>query len=74
MPSPEPKAGERVKDGHFEISGDLVDVRIMTAPLAWFPRLLHAAVDQRADSRIPVYVSAQESSHTFQVDKQGYLN
>ena len=31
---------------------DLADGRTITAPLAWFPRLLHATVDQRANWRI----------------------
>ena len=55
MPISEPKAGERVKDVHFPedtISVDLIDGRTITAPLAWFPRLLHATVDQRANWRI----------------------
>jgi YgiT-type zinc finger domain-containing protein len=51
----EPKAGERVKDVHFSedtISVDLVDGRTITVPLAWYPRLLHATVDQRTNWRI----------------------
>lgn len=50
-----PKAGERVKDVHFSedtISVDLVDGRTITVPLAWYPRLLHATADQRANRRI----------------------
>jgi len=50
MSSSEPKAGERVKDVHFSedtISVDLIDGRTITAPLAWYPRLLHATVGQR---------------------------
>lgn len=45
-----PRAGERVKDVHFSedtISVDLVVGRTITVPLAWYPRLLHATVDQR---------------------------
>jgi hypothetical protein len=52
MPTSEPKAGERVRDVHFSedtISVDLVDGRTITAPLAWYPRLLHATVEQRAN-------------------------
>jgi hypothetical protein len=30
----------------------LVDGRTVTVPLAWFPRLLHAATDERSDFRI----------------------
>lgn len=55
MSTSEPKAGERVKDVHFSeyaISVDLVDGRTITVPLAWYPRLLHATVDQRANWRI----------------------
>ena len=55
MPTSEPKTGERVKDVHFledRISVDLVDGRTISVPLAWFPRLLHATVDQRANWRI----------------------
>lgn len=31
---------------------DLADGRSIAAPLAWFPRLLHATPEQRADARI----------------------
>ena len=51
----EPRAGERVKDVHFSedsISVDLVDGRTISAPLAWYPRLLHASPEQRANWRI----------------------
>lgn len=47
-----PNAGERVKDVHFTedaISVDLVDGRTITVPLAWYPRLLHASPEQRAN-------------------------
>lgn len=46
-----PKAGERVLDVRVTedtISVDLYDGRTITAPLAWFPRLLHATPEQRA--------------------------
>ncbi len=55
MAASEPKAGERVKNVRFpedSISAHLVDGRTITAPLAWYPRLLHATVDQRANWRI----------------------
>ncbi|MFZ0930195.1 MAG: DUF2442 domain-containing protein [Syntrophobacteraceae bacterium] len=55
MAASEPKAGERVKDVRVSedcISVDLMDGRTITAPLAWYPRLLHATVDQRANWRI----------------------
>jgi hypothetical protein len=50
-----PNAGERVKDVRFTedtISVDLLDGRTITAPLAWFPRLLHASPEQRSVWRI----------------------
>jgi len=43
-------AGERVKDVRFSedtLSVDLADGRTITVPLVWFPRLLHAAPEQR---------------------------
>ena len=55
MPTSELEACERVKDVHFSedtFSVDLVDGRTITAPLAWYPRLLHATVEQRANWRI----------------------
>ena len=55
MVTSQPKAGERVKDVRFSedsISVDLVDGRTITAPLAWYPRLLHASIDQRANWHI----------------------
>jgi len=51
----EPKAGERVLDVRVTedtISVDLYDGRTITAPLAWFPRLLHATLGQRANWRV----------------------
>jgi hypothetical protein len=48
----EPKAGERVlnvRATEDTISVDLYDGRTITAPLAWFPRLLHATPEQRAN-------------------------
>jgi hypothetical protein len=51
----EPKAGERVLDVRVTedtISVDLYDGRTITAPLAWFPRLLHATPGQRANWRV----------------------
>ncbi len=52
MNTSEPKAGERVLDVHVTedtISVDLYDGRTITAPLAWFPRLLHATPEQRSN-------------------------
>ena len=50
MPISEPKPGERVKDVHVSddtLTVDLLDGRSITVPLAWFPRLLHATLEQR---------------------------
>jgi hypothetical protein len=55
MNTSEPKAGERVMDVRVTedtISVDLYDGRTITAPLAWFPRLLHATSEQRANWRV----------------------
>ncbi|MGA2227217.1 MAG: DUF2442 domain-containing protein [Syntrophobacteraceae bacterium] len=49
------KPGERVKDVHFTedtLSVDMVDGRTITVPLAWYPRLLHATVQQRQNWQI----------------------
>lgn len=51
----EPKAGERVRDVRVSddaISVDLFDGRTITVPLAWYPRLLHATPEQRANWQI----------------------
>lgn len=45
------RADERVKDVHFTkeaISVDLMDGRIITVPLVWYPSLLNATLEQRA--------------------------
>ncbi|MDC7240501.1 MAG: DUF2442 domain-containing protein [Spirochaetales bacterium] len=45
-----PESDERVKDLQFTeetMSVDLMDGRTITVPLAWYPRLLHAGIDQR---------------------------
>ena len=55
MITSEPKAGERVKGVYFSedsISVDLMDGRTITAPLVWYPRLLHATTAQKANWRI----------------------
>ena len=42
---------ERVLDVRFDEASlivDLMDGRTISVPLAWYPRLLHASVDQRA--------------------------
>lgn len=46
----EPKAGERVADVRFDddtMSVDRADGRTITVPLAWYPRLLNATLEQR---------------------------
>jgi hypothetical protein len=55
MATSEPRAGERVTDVHFTedaIVMDLFDGRTISAPLAWYPRLLHATPSQRKNWRI----------------------
>jgi hypothetical protein len=45
---------ERVAEVHFTengISVTLMDGRTISAPLAWYPRLLHATAKQRKDWR-----------------------
>jgi hypothetical protein len=52
MTTSEPKSGERVRDVHVTedaISVDLFDGRVITVPLAWYPRLLHATPEERAN-------------------------
>ena len=55
MTTLEPKAGEQVRDVRVTddtLSVDLFDGRTITVPLAWYPRLLHATPEQRANWRI----------------------
>ena len=55
MATSEPKAGERVKDVRITddlLSVDLVDGRTISVPLAWYPTLLHATLEQRSDWRV----------------------
>ncbi|HEV3194201.1 MAG TPA: DUF2442 domain-containing protein [Polyangiaceae bacterium] len=55
MSTSEPNAGERIVDvrlGDDTLSADLADGRTISVPLAWFPRLLHATTEQRANWRI----------------------
>ena len=55
MTTLEYRAGERVRDVRVTddaISVDLFDGRTITVPLAWYPRLLHATPEQRANWRI----------------------
>jgi len=49
------KPGEQVKDVYFSedtLSVDLLDGRTITVPLVWYPRLLHAAPEQRENWEI----------------------
>ena len=46
------RADERVKNVYFNeetVSVDLMDGRTITVPLVWYPRLLNATLDQRAN-------------------------
>ena len=55
MTGTQPKPGERVKDVRCSdetLSVDLMDGRTIMVPLAWYPRLLHATPEQRANWRI----------------------
>ncbi|MCB9833837.1 MAG: DUF2442 domain-containing protein [Planctomycetes bacterium] len=52
MSSLEPSAGERIVSVRLtedELVVGLVDGRTISAPLAWFPRLLHASSEERED-------------------------
>jgi hypothetical protein len=55
MSTSEPKAGERIVGvtvAEHTLSVDLADGRTITAPLTWFPKLLHATAVQRAAWKI----------------------
>ncbi|MXZ88098.1 MAG: DUF2442 domain-containing protein [Dehalococcoidia bacterium] len=55
MSASEPRAGEKVQDVRVTedtLTVDLLDGRTISVPLAWYPRLLHATPDQRANWRI----------------------
>ena len=55
MTGSDPKPGERVKSVRCTedtLSVDLLDGRTITVPLAWYPRLLHAAEAQRKNWQI----------------------
>ena len=50
-----PTAGERVRDLHFTEATLVVDLsggRTIIVPLAWYPRLLNAALEQRANWKL----------------------
>ncbi|MBM3767805.1 MAG: DUF2442 domain-containing protein [Acidobacteria bacterium] len=45
-----PNPGERVRDVHFTedtLAVDLADGRTIIVPLAWYPRLLDATIEER---------------------------
>ena len=49
------KPGERVKNVHFtedSLCVDLMDGRTISVPLVWYPRLLHADIQQRNNWKI----------------------
>ncbi|MGH7337659.1 MAG: DUF2442 domain-containing protein, partial [Myxococcota bacterium] len=51
----EPRAGERIIDVRLDehtLSAHLADGRVITVPLAWYPRLLDATAEQRANWQI----------------------
>ena len=55
MSNSEPGAGTRVKDVRVSddaLSVDLADGRTIIVPLAWYPRLLHATPEQRANWKV----------------------
>ena len=55
MTTLEPKAGERVRDVRVTddtLSVDLFDGRTITVPITWYPRLLHATPEERANWHI----------------------
>jgi hypothetical protein len=55
MTTSEPKAGEKITEVRLaddSLSVDFLDGRSLTVPLAWYPRLLHASMQQRNNFRI----------------------
>lgn len=49
------QTNERVKNVHFtedKIAVDLIDGRTIIVPLVWYPRLLNATPEQRANWRV----------------------
>jgi hypothetical protein len=48
-------SGKRVRDVHVTddtLAVDLVDGRTIIVPLAWYPRLINATVEQRSHSKV----------------------
>ena len=55
MTTSDVKPGERVKDVHvddYTLTVNLIDGRTITVPLVWYPRLLHATSEQRANWQV----------------------
>ena len=55
MSTSEPRPGEKVKNVGFSedrLIVDLLDGRTISVPLAWYPRLLHATVEQRQNWKL----------------------
>ncbi|HEX2163311.1 MAG TPA: DUF2442 domain-containing protein [Thermoanaerobaculia bacterium] len=55
MSTSEPRPGERVRDVRFTddlLVVDLADGRTVSVPLAWYPRLMAATAEQRADWQV----------------------
>ena len=51
----EPRAGERIVDVRLDentLSAHLADGRVITVPLAWYPRLMDATAEQRENWQI----------------------
>jgi hypothetical protein len=78
MNTSEPRAGERIRDVKFTTDAivvDLYDGRTISAPLVWYPRLLHATSQQRDNWQI---AGAGYSIHWPDIDEdlstQGLLH
>ena len=55
LTDPASRAGERVRDVRFTedvLIVDLLDGRTISVPLAWYPRLMSATPEQRANWRL----------------------
>jgi len=55
MNTSESRPGERVRDVRFTenvLAADFLDGRTISVPLAWYPRLLSATAEQRANWRL----------------------
>jgi hypothetical protein len=55
MSTSEPRPGERILDvrvTHETLTVDLADGRTLSVPIAWYPRLLDATPEQRANWKL----------------------